>query len=101
MRPRPTSKKADVQGEIRVRVLPKSSRNQLVGYEGNVLKVKLTSPPIEGKANKALIEYMARRLGIAKGRVEITSGSRSRLKTVRIRGLSQEEVSSLISDNLA
>lgn len=88
----------EVEAEIRVRVLPKSSRNQIVGYEGNVLKVKLTSPPIEGKANKALIEYMATRLGIAKGRVEITSGSRSRLKTIRIRGLSPEEVSSLISE---
>jgi uncharacterized protein (TIGR00251 family) len=101
MKPRPTNEMVEVQTEIRVRVLPKSSRNQIVGYEENVLKVKLTSPPVEGKANKALIEYMATRLGIAKGRVEITSGSRSRLKTVRICGLSREEVSSLISDNLA
>ena len=92
---------AEDQAVIRVRVLPKSSRNQIVGYEEDVLKVKLTSPPIEGKANKALIEYIATKLGIAKVRVEITSGSRSRLKTVRIRGLSPKQVSSLISDNLA
>ena len=79
---------AEIQTEIKVRVLPKSSRTEILGIDGDTYKVKLTAPPVEGKANKALIELVAKRLGIAKGRVEITSGSRSRLKTVRIRGLS-------------
>jgi len=83
---------AEVQTEIKVRVLPKSSRTQIIGIEGDMYKVKLTAPPVEGKANKALIELLARRLGIGKGRVDIVSGSRSRLKTVRIYGLSSEEV---------
>jgi len=92
MKSRPSGKMAEVQTEIKVRVLPKSSRTQIIGIEGDMYKVKLTAPPVEGKANKALIELLARRLGIGKGRVDIVSGSRSRLKTVRIYGLSSEEV---------
>ena len=87
---------AKVQTEIKVRVLPKSSRTEIIGIEDDTYKVKLTAPPVEGKANKALIELLARRLGIGKGRVEIVSGGRSRLKTVRIYGLSSEEVTSLM-----
>ena len=87
---------AEVQTEIKVRVLPRSSRTQIIGIEDDTYKVKLTAPPVEGKANKALIELLARRLGIGKGRVGIVSGSRSRLKTVRIHGLSPEEVTSFM-----
>ena len=89
---------AEVQTEIKVRVLPKSSRTEIIGIEGDTYKVKLTAPPVEGKANKALIELLARRLRIGKGRVEIISGGRTRLKTVRIYGLSQEEVTSSMRD---
>jgi uncharacterized protein (TIGR00251 family) len=87
-----------VQTEIKVRVLPKSSRTEIIGIEGDTYKVKLTAPPVEGKANKALIELLAGRLRIGKGRVDIVSGNRSRLKTVRIHGLSSEEVTSLMED---
>ena len=89
---------AEVQTEIKVMVLPRSSRTQIIGIEDDTYKVKLTAPPVEGKANKALIELLARRLGIGKGRVDIVSGSRSRLKTVRIYGLSSEEVTSFMRD---
>jgi uncharacterized protein (TIGR00251 family) len=89
---------AEVHTEIKVRVLPKSSRTEIIGIEDDTYRVKLTAPPVEGKANKALIELLARRLGIGKGRVEIVSGSRSRLKTVRIYGLSAEEVTSFMRD---
>ena len=94
MNRKPTS--ANLQSHIKVKVLPKSSRNQIIGREGDLFKVKLTSPPVEGKANKALIELLAKRLGIAKKRIEIISGKCSRLKTVRIYGLSLEDVSSLL-----
>ena len=89
---------AEVQTEIKVRVLPRSSRIEIIGIEDDTYKVKLTAPPVEGKANKALIGVLARRLGIGKGRVEIVSGDRSRLKTIRIHGLSAEEVSSFMRD---
>ena len=98
MKSRPSSKMTEVQTEIKVRVLPKSSRTEIIGIEGDTYKVKLTAPPMEGKANKALIELLAKKLGIGKGRVNIVSGSRSRLKRVRIHGLSMEEVSSFMRD---
>ncbi|MGD9033728.1 MAG: DUF167 domain-containing protein [Desulfobacteraceae bacterium] len=87
----------DVQTRIRVKVLPRSSSNQVIGKEGDVFKVKLTSPPVEGKANKALIELLAKRLRIAKGRIEIISGKSSRLKTVRISGLSLEDITQVLN----
>ncbi len=89
---------AEVQTEIKVRVLPKSSRTEIIAIEDDTYKVKLTAPPVEGKANKALIALLARRLGIGKGRIEIVSGGRSRLKTVRIYGLSSKEVTSFMRD---
>ncbi len=77
---------------IRVKLLPKSSKNQVVGREGDHFKVKVTAPPIEGRANKALIDLLAKKLGVSKSHIEIISGKSSRLKSVRIDGLSQEDI---------
>ena len=82
---------------ISVRVIPRSSRNQVVERKNGVWRVKVTSPPVEGKANKAVREYLAKCLGIAKGGVEIVSGDRSRLKFVRIEGLDQETVQNILA----
>jgi uncharacterized protein (TIGR00251 family) len=87
----------DSKTHIRVTVLPRSSRNQIAGQENGAFKVKLTAPPVEGKANKALTDLLAKRLGLPKGNVEIVSGKRSRLKSVRIKGLSIEEVEDLLN----
>ena len=77
---------------IRIKLLPKSSRNQVVGREGDHFKVKVTAPPVEGRANKALIDLLAKKLGVPKSHFEIISGKSSRLKSVRIDGLSKEEI---------
>ena len=77
---------------IRVRVLPRTSKNQIVGMEGGAFKVKLTAPPVEGKANKALIQFLANKLGVRKQDVEIVSGEHSRKKSIRINGLPEKEV---------
>ena len=77
---------------IRVKLLPKSSRNQIVGREGDFFKVKVVAPPIEGKANKALVALLAGKLRVPKGAIEIISGKSSRLKSIRIDGLSAEEI---------
>ena len=81
---------------IEVKVLPRSSMNRIVCEGKGVLKVKLTAPPVEGQANKALKELIAKILGLPKGGIEIISGKRSRLKTVRIQGLPSEDVYSLL-----
>jgi len=81
-----------VKTHIKVKLHPRSSRNEIVGIENNILKVKVTSPPVDGEANKALIQLLSKSLGISKGRVEIIAGMSSRLKTIRIYGLSEKDV---------
>ena len=81
---------------IRIRLTPRSSRNQVLGREGGVYRVKVTSPPVNGKANKALVDLLAKRLGVPKGNIEIVSGKSSREKSVRIHGLSLEAVALLL-----
>lgn len=76
---------------IRVRVTPRSSRNELADVEGDALRVKLAAPPLKGAANRALIDLLARHLGVGRRSLEIVSGERSRQKTVRIRGVSALE----------
>jgi uncharacterized protein (TIGR00251 family) len=82
--------------DIKFKVLPRSSKNQVIGKDGDVFKVKLTSPPVEGKANKALIDLLSKRLRIAKSCVEIVSGRRSKVKSVRIRGLSLDDITAIL-----
>jgi uncharacterized protein (TIGR00251 family) len=92
-----TGRSADqIRTDIKVRVVPGSSRNQIIGLEDGILKIQLTAPPVEGKANKALRIFLAKRLGLAVGSVEIISGERSRQKLVRIHGLSLKEVCTLL-----
>jgi uncharacterized protein (TIGR00251 family) len=90
MSPKPT--RVNLQSRIKVKVLPRSSRNQIIGKEGDLFKVKLTSPPVAGKANKALIEFLAKKLGIPKAHMEIKSGKSSKLKSILIHGLTLEEI---------
>ena len=77
---------ADGDSVIRIKVLPRSSRNQIVGIEAGVLKIKLTAPPVEGKANKALVQFLAKIMGVPKKDIEIISGQRSTDKTIRVPG---------------
>jgi uncharacterized protein (TIGR00251 family) len=77
---------------IKVKVLPRSSRTEIAGKENDVYRVKITDPPIEGKANKALIALLAEKLGVAKRNIEITAGKTSRMKTVRVHGMSEVTV---------
>jgi uncharacterized protein (TIGR00251 family) len=86
------SARVNLQSCIKVKVLPRSSRNQVVGKEGDLFKVKLTSPPVKGQANKALIEFLAKKLRIPKANVEIKSGKSSKLKAILIYGLTLEEI---------
>ena len=75
-----------------VRVVPRSSRNQIVGVEGGALKIKLTAPPVEGAANTALVEFVAEWLGVRRSAVSIVSGDKARSKLVRVNGVTREYV---------
>jgi len=77
---------------LSVRVLPRSSKDEIAGRRDDIYKIRLTAPAVEGKANKALIELLAKRLGIAKTHIRIVSGERARIKSIRIDGVSPDQV---------
>lgn len=79
-----------------IRVLPRSSRCEIVGVQDNALKVKITAPPVEGKANAACIRFLSDVLGVRKNRITIKAGQKSKNKTVSISGITKEEVLSAI-----
>lgn len=75
-----------------VRVHPGAKRNAIGGTHDGALKVSLTTPPTDGRANAALVEFLAERLGVPRARVTLLTGAASRTKTLRIVGLTQNEV---------
>jgi uncharacterized protein (TIGR00251 family) len=78
-----------------VHVVPRSRHDTVVGLYGDALKVRLAAPPVEGKANRALQEFLAGRLGVSRSEVEILGGHASRHKRVRVRGVSAATVRAL------
>ncbi len=75
-----------------VRVVPRSSRTELAGVTDGVLRVRLSAPPVEGAANRALIRFLAKRLDVAPYQVEIVAGAGSRNKLIAVEGLAAAEV---------
>jgi len=73
-----------------VRVVPRSAKEGVAGYEGGVLRIRLNAPPVEGKANEALGRFLAKALGVPRGSVSLVSGEKGRNKIVRIDGVSRE-----------
>jgi len=75
---------------LRVYVQPKASKNEIVGLHGDALKIRLTSPPVDGKANKALVAFIARILSVPKRQVTLQSGQQNRNKVLKIEGVTEE-----------
>jgi hypothetical protein len=71
--------------------------NKIVGFEGDILKAKVKSAPVDGLANKDLILLLSKRLRVGKERIEIISGRKSRLKTVRVHGIEKNDLSLLLN----
>jgi uncharacterized protein len=69
-----------------VRVIPRSSRSEIVGEYDGALKVKLNSPPVDGAANAELIKLLAKEFGVAPSQVEILNGQASRSKQIKVLG---------------
>jgi len=76
---------------IAVRVMPRTARTEIVGERAGRLLVKVTAPPLEGRANDAVRRVLAKATGVAASRVRLVSGERGRDKLVRIEGLSVDE----------
>jgi hypothetical protein len=74
-------------GQIQVRLRPRGSRDELIGMRGGVLQAKVTAPPLDGKANRALCKMIAKQLGVAPSRVSVVRGEKSRDKLLRVEGV--------------
>ena len=75
-----------------IKVHPRAKKNAATGELGNALKVSLTSPPVDGRANEVCIEFFAKLLMLPRTSFTIASGQNSRAKVIRVAGLSAEEV---------
>jgi uncharacterized protein (TIGR00251 family) len=81
---------------LHIRVQPRASRSAIVGPHGDALKVRLTAPPVDGAANEELIRFLAKEFGVPQRAIEIVAGLSSRRKTVRVMGVTREEVQAVI-----
>jgi hypothetical protein len=77
---------------FQIRVRPRAKKNAIAGELGDALRVSLTAPPVEGRANEACIEFFAQLLQVPRSSVTIASGQTSRNKVIRVAGLSAQEV---------
>ena len=77
---------------LRVRVVPNAKINKVVGEHGGAIKIKLRAPAVEGRANSALISFLADELNISERAIVTQQGLRSRDKLIRISGLTEEDV---------
>jgi uncharacterized protein (TIGR00251 family) len=78
------------------RVQPRASKNEIAGEMGGALKVRLRAPAVEGRANEALMEFLAELLKRPKSAVRILSGERSRTKRVEISGVTRQQILELL-----
>lgn len=81
-----------------MKVIPRASRDEVVGVEAGELKVRLAAPPVEGAANAALVNLLAHRLGLAKSQVTLLRGETSRHKIVAVVGRGAAEIAALLGD---
>lgn len=82
---------------IRVHLQPRARRTAVCGEHGGRLKVAIAAPPLEGRANDALIEWLAAKLGLPRRQLRLIAGQRSRDKTLRAEGLGASEISSRLA----
>ncbi len=77
---------------IRVRLTPRAGRNQIDGWDGDLLRVRVAAPPVEGRANDALLRLLAEALGVPRSQLQLVRGRTSREKVIAVEGVSQEDV---------
>jgi hypothetical protein len=84
---------------FRVRVAPRGKRDEIIGEHGDAIKIRVQAPPVAGKANEALRELLAGKLGVSSRDVEIVSGHTSRWKRVRVDGVNAKAIQALVPGN--
>jgi uncharacterized protein (TIGR00251 family) len=82
---------------FRIRVVPRASRSEAAGIQGDALKLRVTAAPTEGKANDECIRLLAEILGVKRTQVTIIAGHAARTKTVAVEGLKADRIASLVT----
>jgi len=85
---------------LNVKALPRSSRCGICGIYGDALKIKVTAPPVDGRANEEIIAFLASGLGIKKGQVRIVTGHNATRKTVAVTGCRREDIERLMGEDI-
>lgn len=79
-------------GRMKVHVQPRAGRDDVEGFRDGVLRVRVTAPPAEGKANTAVVKLLSDALGVSRSRIAIVRGHRARQKVIEVEGLSDEDL---------
>ncbi len=77
---------------LAVSVIPRSPREEVAGFAGGAVRIRLTAPPVENRANDALVRFLAKSLGVSRSDIRIAAGGTGRRKIVRVAGISREEM---------
>jgi uncharacterized protein (TIGR00251 family) len=85
---------------INIRLTPRSSKNEVIGFGDGTYRIKVKAPPLDGRANKALIALLSGILRLPKKNIRIKSGDKAREKIVQIQGMSKSEVDSILRKNI-
>lgn len=92
----PSIKESNGAVTFEVRVVPRANRSEVVGLEGEAVKIRLQAPPVDGKANAALIKFLAGLLNVGQAQVEILAGHSARTKVVRVRGIRAQQLHAVL-----
>jgi len=82
--------------KLSIQVHPGAKKNEVVRFEAGVWHIKVAAPPVEGKANEALIKFLSKSLDIPKSKISLEKGTTSRHKIISVEGLSTEQIQSLL-----
>lgn len=82
---------------LNLKVVPRASRDEIAGAAGGVLRVRLRAPPVEGRANEALVAFLAERLDLPRRTIEVLRGETARIKQVRIIGADPARITAALS----
>jgi uncharacterized protein (TIGR00251 family) len=77
---------------LNLHIQPGAKQTEVVGLHGDALKIRLAAPPVDGKANDALVAFLAKKLGAGRTAVEVISGQTARAKRVRVAGIAPTDV---------
>ncbi len=90
---------ADGSVVLTLHIQPGAKKTEITGLHGEALKIRLAAPPVDGKANAALIAFLAKACGVSKSAVELVSGDTCRAKRVRVSGADAARVAALCGDS--